>query len=78
MAENRVGRTREDTPFRAHQPGPLSGERILIERHGKPVAALLSSEDLARLKSSPEESVEEQHRRALAEAGIRVSRSEPG
>jgi prevent-host-death family protein len=48
------------------------GERILIERHGKPVAALVSPEDLARLESSPE-SVVERYRKALAEAGIRVS-----
>lgn len=26
------------------------GERILIERHGKPVAALVSTEDLERLE----------------------------
>ena len=29
------------------------GERIVIERHGKPVAALMSTEDLERLESSP-------------------------
>ncbi len=52
--------------------GRTGGERILIERHGKPVAALVSTEDLARLESSSE-SVEERYRKALAEVGIRVS-----
>ncbi len=48
------------------------GERIVIERHGKPVAALVSTEDLARLESSAED-VEERYRRALKEAGIEVT-----
>lgn len=48
------------------------GERIVIERHGKPVAALVSPEDLERLESSPE-SPEEKYRRALEEAGIEVT-----
>ncbi len=48
------------------------GERIVIERHGKPVAALVSTEDLARLESSPEDA-EERYRRALKEAGIEVT-----
>ncbi len=49
------------------------GERILIERHGKPVAALVGPEDLDRLESSSEKSVEERYREALEKAGIRVS-----
>ncbi len=48
------------------------GDRIVIERHGKPVAALVGVEDLARLESAPEDA-EEKYRRALKEAGIRVS-----
>lgn len=48
------------------------GERIVIERHGKPVAALVGVEDLERLGSSPE-GPEERYRRALKEAGIKVS-----
>lgn len=48
------------------------GERIVIERHGKPVAALVGVEDLERLGSS-QESQEERYRRALEEAGIKVS-----
>ena len=50
----------------------------MIARPGRPVAALLIPEDLARLESSPEESVEVKYRRALAEAGIRVSWPGPG
>lgn len=53
------------------------GERIVIERHGRPVAALVSMGDIARLESSSER-VEERYRKALAEAGIRVSYPEPG
>jgi prevent-host-death family protein len=48
------------------------GERIVIERHGKPVAALVSTEDLARLESSPEDAAK-RYRKALKEAGIEVT-----
>lgn len=49
------------------------GERIVIERHGKPVAALVSTEDLARLEEGPSRSAEEKYREALEEAGVRVT-----
>ena len=51
------------------------GERIVIERHGKPVAALVSTEDLEWLESSPGdvESAEERYRRGVKEAGIRIT-----
>ncbi|CAN5671809.1 hypothetical protein BH24ACT21_BH24ACT21_10440 [soil metagenome] len=48
------------------------GERIVIERHGKPVAALVGMEDLERLEE-PSESDEDRYRRALEEAGIKVT-----
>jgi prevent-host-death family protein len=48
------------------------GERVVIERHGKPVAALVGMEDLARLEQTTE-SDEERYRRALEEAGIRIT-----
>src|SRR5215472_5817188 len=39
------------------------GERIIVERHGKPVAALVSVEDLSRLEAldtaAPDEEMEE-------------------
>ena len=53
------------------------GERILIERHGKPAAALVSIEDLNRLEGSSED-VEARYREALEKAGIRVSWTKPG
>ena len=50
------------------------GERIVIERHGKPVAALVSTEDLARLEEGSEtKSAEERYREALEEAGIHIT-----
>lgn len=78
MADERVGTHEAKTRLseylnRVH----YRGERIVIERHGKPVAALVSMEDLASLESSSE-SVEERYRKALAEAGIRVSYPKPG
>lgn len=45
----------------------------MIERHGKPVAALVSTEDLARLEEFSSRSVEESYRKALEEAGIEVT-----
>jgi prevent-host-death family protein len=73
MAEGRVGTHEAKTRLseylnRVH----YRGERIVIERHGKPVAALVGMEDLARLESSSE-NVEERYRKVLAEAGIKVS-----
>ena len=50
----------------------------MIERHGKPVAALVSTEDLARLEEDSSKSVEESYRKALEEAGIEVTYPNPG
>lgn len=49
------------------------GERIVIERHGKPVAALVSTQDLARLEEETIKSAEERYREALEEAGIKIT-----
>ncbi len=54
------------------------GERILVERHGKPVAALVSVEDLRRLEAQDEQvtsvdnldAKEALFRRLAAESGI--------
>ncbi|HLL39040.1 MAG TPA: type II toxin-antitoxin system Phd/YefM family antitoxin [Rubrobacteraceae bacterium] len=53
------------------------GDRIVIERHGKPVAALVSVEDLARLEESSSGSVEQRYRKALEKAGIEISYPDP-
>lgn len=51
------------------------GERIVIERHGKPVAALVSTEDLKRLEALPgaPETAEERYRRGLKESGLEIT-----
>lgn len=58
------------------------GERIVIERHGKPVAALVSTKDLERIEASPEdleqveamlEDEEARYRKTLEEAGIEIT-----
>ncbi len=49
----------------------------MIERHGKPVAALVSVEDLARLEESSSGSVEQRYRKALQKAGIEISYPDP-
>ncbi len=49
----------------------------MIERHGKPVAALVSVEDLARLEESSSGSVEQRYRKALQKAGIAISYPDP-
>ncbi|MDP9425833.1 MAG: type II toxin-antitoxin system Phd/YefM family antitoxin [Actinomycetota bacterium] len=54
------------------------GKRIAIECHGKPVAALVSTEDLARLKERAGESAEERYRQALEEAGVKITDPDPG
>lgn len=78
MADERVGTHEAKTHLSEYLNRVYyRGERIVIERHGKPVAALVGVEDLARLESSSE-SVEARYRKALAEAGIRVSWPEPG
>jgi prevent-host-death family protein len=54
------------------------GERIVVERHGKPVAALVSVEDLQKLEnmnqpsgdSAPEQEREARFRRIAQEAGL--------
>ena len=73
MANERVGTHEAKTHLseylnRVH----YRGERVVIERHGKPVAALVGIEDLARLEETSG-SDEERYRRALEEAGIEVS-----
>lgn len=45
-----------------------SGERIRIERHGKPVAAIISCEDLACLEALEDARDSEELRRAMAES----------
>ena len=51
----------------------------MIERHGKPVAALVSTEDLARLEEgAATKSAEERYREALKEAGIEITDPDPG
>ncbi|MDP2935438.1 MAG: type II toxin-antitoxin system Phd/YefM family antitoxin [Dehalococcoidia bacterium] len=57
-----------------------SGERVVVERHGKPVAALVSVDDLVRLEAmdagqaetSGEAEREAIFRRRLAEKGVVV------
>jgi prevent-host-death family protein len=73
MAEERVGTHEAKTHLSEYLNRVYyRGERIVIERHGKPVAALVGVEDLARLESAPEDA-EERYRRALKEAGIEVT-----
>jgi prevent-host-death family protein len=77
MAAERVGTHEAKTHLseyinRVH----YRGERILIERHGKPVAALVSTEDLARLETAPQPA-EASYREALEKAGIKVSYPDP-
>ena len=47
------------------------GERVAVERHGKPVAALVSSEDLELLEAIENRVDIEAARRALSESGRR-------
>ena len=54
------------------------GERIVIERHGKTVAALVSTEDLARLEESTAKSAEERYREALEEVGVKTTYPDTG
>ena len=44
------------------------GERVVVERHGKPVAAIVSTEDLRRLEATDEAVDLRDARAALAEA----------
>jgi prevent-host-death family protein len=45
------------------------GERIILERHGKPVAALISVEDLAYLEALEDKADAEAVRKARRETG---------
>jgi prevent-host-death family protein len=44
------------------------GERVVVERHGKPVAAIVSTEDLRRLEAAEDSADVQDARAALAEA----------
>lgn len=44
------------------------GERVVVERHGKPVAAIVSTEDLRRLEAAENAEDVSDARAALAEA----------
>ncbi len=73
MATERVGTAEAKTHLSEYVNRVYyRGERIMIERHGKPVAALVSTEDLVRLETAPY-SAEAGYREALEKAGIRVS-----
>jgi prevent-host-death family protein len=54
------------------------GERILVERHGKPVAALVSLEDLSRLEGSIVAEVEDDDSEASRQAAFRRAMEEAG
>jgi len=82
MAAGRVGTHEAKTHLSEYiNRVRYGGERVVIERHGKPVAALVSVEDLERLEKEgpgPDKSAEELYREALAEAGLVISWSKPG
>src|SRR6516225_3748238 len=44
------------------------GERVIVERHGKPVAAIVSTEDLRRLEATDDAADLRDAQAALAEA----------
>ena len=44
------------------------GERVIVERHGKPVAAIVSTDDLRRLEAAEDAADLRDARAALAEA----------
>jgi prevent-host-death family protein len=44
------------------------GERVIVERHGKPVAAIVSTDDLRRLEAADDAADLRDARAALAEA----------
>lgn len=74
MHEERVGAYEAKTHFSDYlNRVRYRGERIVIERHGKPVAALVGMEDLKALEAAPEDPDARRYRRALAEAGVEVS-----
>ena len=76
MADERVGTHEAKTHLSEYlNRVRYAGERIVIERHGKPVAALVSTEELARLEAPSEdrETAEERYRRGPKEAGIEIT-----
>lgn len=81
MATERVGTQEAKTHLSEYiNRVRYGGERVVIERHGKPVAALVGVEDLARLEKeepAPEKSAEERYREALEEAGLVLSWPDP-
>ena len=50
----------------------VKGERIVLERHGKPVAALISSDDLELLEALEDRYDVELVRQTLAESDERI------
>jgi len=50
----------------------VRGERVVLQRHGKNVAALISSDDLELLEALEDKYDVEQARRALAQSDQRV------
>jgi len=54
----------------------FKGERVLLHRHGKDVAAVISAEDLALLEALEDRADLDAVRAALAEAGPNVSWTE--
>ena len=46
------------------------GERVVVERHGKPVAAIVSTEDLRRLEAADDSADLQDAHAALAEAKV--------
>lgn len=51
----------------------VRGDRVVMERHGKSVAAMISMEDLAMLEALEDRFDVEEARAALVESGGRVS-----
>lgn len=54
----------------------VRGDRVVMERHGKSIAAMISMEDLALLEALEDRFDVEGARAALAESGERVSWTE--
>ncbi len=51
----------------------VRGERVVLQRHGKSIAAVISSDDLALLEALEDRYDVEAAREALAESGERVA-----
>jgi prevent-host-death family protein len=66
MATTTVSDARKNFPDLVNRVG-YKKERILIERHGKPVAAIVSLEDLERLEAMEDAIDSEVLRRAVQE-----------